>query len=200
MGMDARIGAKFLRAGPGYGGSCFPKDTSALARIGQEHAVPMHIVETVIQVNEAVKRNMVDKLLDLCDGDFNGKKVAILGATFKPDTDDMRDAPSLTIVPALVGGGAKVRICDPQAEKEGAGLLPGVTWFETPYQAVRGCDLLVVLTEWNEFRGLDLKRIVKKMNTPHLADLRNVYDVRDVKRAGFTAWQTIGRAGHPKRE
>ena len=200
MGMDARIGPKFLQAGPGYGGSCFPKDTSALARIGQEHAVPMQIVETVIQVNDAVKRSMIDKLSDLVDGDFNGKKIAILGATFKPDTDDMRDAPSLTIVPALVGGGAKVRICDPQGEKEGAALLPGATWFENPYQAVQGCDLLVLLTEWNEFRALDLKRVVKKMSTPHLADLRNVYDIKDIRRAGFTAWQVIGRMGHPKPE
>lgn len=198
MGMDARIGPKFLQAGPGYGGSCFPKDTSALARIGQDHARPMQIVETVIQVNEAVKRSMVDKLLDLCDENFNGKKVAIFGATFKPDTDDMRDAPSLTIVPALVGAGAKVRICDPQGQKEGEELLPGATWHENPYQAVQGCDLLVVLTEWNEFRGLDLKKVVKKMNTPHLADLRNIYDEKDVKRAGFTALQPVGRQGFRK--
>lgn len=115
IGLDGRIGNKFLHAGPGYGGSCFPKDTKALARIGQEHAVPMQITETVIKVNEEIKRRMIDKLLDLCDGSFNGKTVAVLGVTFKPNTDDMRDAPSLTIIPAMVGGGAKVRVVDPQA-------------------------------------------------------------------------------------
>jgi UDPglucose 6-dehydrogenase len=125
MGLDGRIGNKFLHAGPGYGGSCFPKDTSALARIGQEHAVPQSIVETVIRVNEGVKTRMIEKLRDLCDGSFNGKTIAVLGVTFKPNTDDMRDAPSLTIVPALVGGGAKVRVVDPQGEREGEALLPG---------------------------------------------------------------------------
>jgi UDPglucose 6-dehydrogenase len=132
MGLDGRIGNKFLHAGPGYGGSCFPKDTSALARIGQEHAVPQSIVETVIRVNEGVKTRMIEKLRDLCDGSFNGKTIAVLGVTFKPNTDDMRDAPSLTIVPALVGGGAKVRVVDPQGEREGKALLPGVHWLTTP--------------------------------------------------------------------
>jgi len=194
MGLDGRIGNKFLHAGPGYGGSCFPKDTKALARIGQEHAVPMQITEAVIKVNEEVKRRMVDKLLDLCGGSFNGKVIAVLGVTFKPNTDDMRDAPSLTIVPALVGGGAKVRVADPQGRHEGEALLPGVNWVDDAYKAARNADLVVILTEWNEFRGLDLKRIAKHMATPRMADLRNIYSTKDAKRAGFDAYISIGRS------
>jgi len=194
MGLDGRIGNKFLHAGPGYGGSCFPKDTKALARIGQEHAAPMQITETVIKVNEETKRRMIDKLLDLCDGSFNGKLIAVLGVTFKPNTDDMRDAPSLSIVPALVGGGAKVRVTDPQGRHEGEALLPGVNWVEDAYKAARNADLVVILTEWNEFRGLDLKKIARHMNTPRLADLRNIYSVKDAKRAGFERYDSIGRA------
>jgi UDPglucose 6-dehydrogenase len=193
MGLDGRIGNKFLHAGPGYGGSCFPKDTKALARIGQDHAVPMQITETVIKVNEETKRRMIDKLLDLCDGSFNGKLIAVLGVTFKPNTDDMRDAPALSIVPALVGGGAKVRVTDPQGRHEGEALLPGVNWVENAYKAARNADLVVILTEWNEFRGLDLKKIARHMATPRLADLRNIYSVKDAKRAGFEAYDSIGR-------
>ncbi|SMX26491.1 UDP-glucose 6-dehydrogenase TuaD [Pelagimonas phthalicica] len=195
MGMDGRIGNKFLHAGPGYGGSCFPKDTKALARIGQEYASPMQITEAVIKVNEEVKRRMIDKLLDLCGGSFNGKTVAVLGVTFKPNTDDMRDAPSLTIVPALVGGGAKVRAVDPQGQHEGEALLPGVNWVDDPYKASQNADLLVILTEWNEFRALDLSKIAGKMATAHMADLRNVYSPKDAKRAGFAAYESIGREG-----
>jgi UDPglucose 6-dehydrogenase len=193
MGLDGRIGNKFLHAGPGYGGSCFPKDTKALARIGQDNAAPMRIVETVISVNENIKRRMVEKLEDLLDGSFNGKTVAVLGATFKPDTDDMRDAPSLTIVPALVGGGAKVRVTDPQGLKEGEALLPGVKWVDNAYQAAQGADAVVILTEWNEFRALDLKKLANKMNTAQMADLRNIYSATEAKRAGFTAYVGVGR-------
>lgn len=193
MGLDGRIGNKFLHAGPGYGGSCFPKGTKALARLGQEHAVPMPITEAVIKVNEEVKRRMVDKLLDLCDGSFNGKVIAVLGVTFKPNTDDMRDAPSLTIIPALVGEGAKVRVTDPQGHHEGEGLLPSVNWVDDAYKAARNANLVVILTEWNEFRGLDLKRMAKHMATPRMADLRNIYSNRDAKRAGFDAYISIGR-------
>ena len=196
MGLDGRIGNKFLHAGPGYGGSCFPKDTKALARIGQEHASPMLITEAVIKINEDVKRRMIDKLLDLCGGSFNGKTVAVLGVTFKPNTDDMRDAPALTIVPALVGGGAKVRACDPQGRYEGEALLPGIGWSEDPYAAAEGADLLVILTEWNEFRALDLKRIAGAMTTARMADLRNVYSASDAEAAGFAAYDSIGRAGY----
>ena len=196
MGMDGRIGNKFLHAGPGYGGSCFPKDTSALARIGQEHAVPMQITETVMRVNEGIKARMIEKLRDLCEGSFNGKTVAVLGVTFKPNTDDMRDAPSLTIVPALVGGGAKVRVVDPQGVREGEALLPGVNWVEDPYKAVQNADAVVILTEWNEFRALDLKKMAKKMATARMADLRNIYSAKDAKRAGFLAYASIGRQGY----
>ncbi|MEI4264124.1 UDP-glucose dehydrogenase family protein [Roseovarius sp. D0-M9] len=193
IGMDGRIGNKFLHAGPGYGGSCFPKDTSALARIGQEHGQPMQITEAVIKVNEEVKRRMIAKLLDLCGDSFNGKRVGVLGVTFKPNTDDMRAAPSLTIVPALVGGGAKVRVSDPQGRREGEALLPGVEWVNDAYAAAKDADLLVVLTEWNEFRALDLKRIAKSMNTSRMADLRNIYTAKDAKEAGFEAYVSVGR-------
>jgi UDPglucose 6-dehydrogenase len=195
IGLDGRIGNKFLHAGPGYGGSCFPKDTSALARIGQEHAVPMQITETVIRVNEGVKSRMVEKLRDLADGTFNGKTVAVLGVTFKPNTDDMRDAPSLTIVPALVGGGATVRVVDPEGRREGEALLPGVEWVEDPYAAVEGAEALVILTEWNEFRALDLSRMAGSMKAARMADLRNIYSVEDAEKAGFEAYVSIGRTG-----
>jgi UDPglucose 6-dehydrogenase len=193
IGMDGRIGDKFLHAGPGYGGSCFPKDTKALARIGQDHASPMQIVETVIKVNEEVKRRMIDKIVDLCGGSLRDKTIAVLGVTFKPNTDDMRDAPSLTIIPALVGAGAKVRISDPQGRHEGEALLPGVKWVENPYQAANDADLVVLLTEWNEFRGLDLAKLARKMATPQMADLRNVYDPTEVREAGFLAYVGVGR-------
>ena len=193
IGMDGRIGDKFLHAGPGYGGSCFPKDTRALARIGQEHAAPMQIVETVIKVNDEVKRRMIDKIVDLCGGSLRDRTIAVLGVTFKPNTDDMRDAPSLTIIPALVGAGAKVRVSDPQGRHEGEALLPGVKWVENPYQAANDADLVVLLTEWNEFRGLDLAKLARKMATPQMADLRNVYDPAEVREAGFTAYVGVGR-------
>ncbi|MGY9038345.1 MAG: UDP-glucose dehydrogenase family protein [Rhodobacterales bacterium] len=195
MGLDGRIGDKFLHAGPGYGGSCFPKDTQALARMGQDHATPMQLTETVIKVNDQVKRRMIDKIVDLCGGAVNGKVITVLGVTFKPNTDDMRDSPSLTIVPWLVGNGAKVRVVDPQGKREGEGLLPGVAWNEDAYQATQNADAVVILTEWNEFRALDLKRMAKRMTTPVMADLRNIYTPRDVKQAGFTAYVSIGREG-----
>ena len=193
MGLDGRIGNKFLHAGPGYGGSCFPKDTSALARIGQEHASPIHIVEAVINVNEAVKRRMIDKIVDLCGGSVNGKTIAVLGVTFKPNTDDMRDAPSLTIVPALVGAGAKVRVTDPQGRREGEHLLPGVTWVDDAYAAADGADAVVILTEWNEFRALDLRRLAGKGGARVMTDLRNVYNREDALKAGFAAYEGVGR-------
>ncbi|SFS87162.1 UDP-glucose dehydrogenase [Sulfitobacter marinus] len=196
MGLDNRIGSKFLHAGPGYGGSCFPKDTQALARMGQDHAVPMQLTETVIKVNDEVKRRMVDKVVDICGGSVNGKTIAVLGVTFKPNTDDMRDAPSLTIVPQLVGNGAKVRVVDPQGKHEGEALLPGVSWLDDVYQAAQDADALVILTEWNEFRALDLKRMAERMSTPVMADLRNIYSPKDAENAGFSAYVSIGRAGY----
>ncbi|MEL7803393.1 UDP-glucose/GDP-mannose dehydrogenase family protein [Sulfitobacter pontiacus] len=195
MGLDGRIGDKFLHAGPGYGGSCFPKDTQALARMGQDHATPMQLTETVIKVNDQVKRRMIDKIVDLCGGSVNGKVITVLGVTFKPNTDDMRDSPSLTIVPWLVGNGAKVRVVDPQGKREGEGLLPSVVWNEDVYEATQNAEAVIILTEWNEFRALDLKRMAKRMTTPVMADLRNIYTLKDVKQAGFTAYVSIGREG-----
>ncbi len=192
MGMDNRIGGKFLHAGPGYGGSCFPKDTKALARIGQEHASPIKIIETVIAINDERKRQMVDKVMYLCGDKVKGKKIAILGVTFKPNTDDMRDSPSLTIVPALVGAGADVHVVDPQGRKEGEELLSSVTWDEDPYDAAKGADAIVVLTEWNEFRALPPPPLADSMKTPKMADLRNIYDPEEAKEAGLD-YVSIGR-------
>ena len=193
MGLDGRIGNKFLHAGPGYGGSCFPKDTTALARIGQEHGLPMQITETVIKVNDEIKRRMIGKVVDLCGGSVNGKTVAVLGVTFKPNTDDMREAPALTIIPALVGGGARVRVVDPQGRREGEALLPGVQWLDDPYKAAQKADAVVLLTEWNEFRALDLPRLAAAMAHARMADLRNIYSAPDAERAGFEAYVAVGR-------
>ena len=193
MGLDGRIGNKFLHAGPGYGGSCFPKDTRALARMGQDHAAPVHLVEAAIQVNDDIKRRMIDKIVDLCGGSVNGKTIAVLGVTFKPNTDDMREAPSLTIVPWLVGNGAKVRVTDPKGRSEGEALLPGVTWVEDAYAAAQDADAVVILTEWNEFRALDLDRLAGRMANPLMADLRNIYAVKDARKAGFRAYVSVGR-------
>lgn len=195
MGLDGRIGSKFLHAGPGYGGSCFPKDTKALARMGQDHSIPMQLTATVIKVNDEVKRRMIDKVVDICGGSVNGKTITALGVTFKPNTDDMRDSPSLTIVPSLVGNGAKIRVVDPQGRREGEELLPGVTWYEDVYEAAANADAIVILTEWNEFRALDLERIAHGMETPVMADLRNIYSPLDAKTAGFTSYVSIGRGG-----
>jgi len=193
IGLDGRIGSKFLHAGPGYGGSCFPKDTMALARIGQEHAVPQRITETVIAVNDGVKRRMIEKALNLCGGSVAESKIAVLGVTFKPNTDDMREAPSLTIVPAMIGAGAKVHIVDPQGRREGEALLPGIIWEEDAYSAASGADLLIVLTEWNEYRALDLAKLAQAMRTPRMADFRNIYDREAVMSAGFMAYEGVGR-------
>jgi UDPglucose 6-dehydrogenase len=193
IGLDGRIGNKFLHAGPGYGGSCFPKDTAALARIGQEHAHPMQITETVIRVNDEVKKRMTEKIREACDDRFNGKTVAILGVTFKPNTDDMRDAPSLTIVPALIGGGAKVRVVDPQGKSEGEALLPGVEWSDDPYAAAKDADVVVLLTEWNEFRALNLAELAGAMTTARMVDLRNIYSENTVLKSGFETYVGVGR-------
>ena len=196
MGLDGRIGNKFLHAGPGYGGSCFPKDTQALARIGQEHGLPMQITETVIKVNAEMRRRMVEKVTDMLDGRLAGKTIAVLGVTFKPNTDDMREAPSLTVIPALIGAGARVRAVDPQGHREASELLPGVHWFDDAYKAAQNADAVVILTEWNEFRALDLKRLARRMAFPTLADLRNIYSSRDARRAGFQRYVSVGRADY----
>ena len=193
MGLDGRIGNKFLHAGPGYGGSCFPKDTLAFARTGQEMGSPMKITETVIRVNDEIKARMVSKIIGLCGGNVAGKTIVILGVTFKPNTDDMRDAPSLTIVPALIDLGAAVRVVDPQGFREGQHLLPGVTWVVNPYEAATGADAVVVLTEWNEFRALDLAEMAGKMTTARMADLRNIYSASAATEAGFVTYTAVGR-------
>ena len=193
MGLDGRIGNKFLHAGPGYGGSCFPKDTHALARIGQEYGAPQRLTEAVISVNEGIKRRMIDKIVDLCGGSVNGKILCVLGVTFKPDTDDMREAPSLTIIPALIGAGAEVRVVDPHGRREGEPLLPGVRWLTDPYAAAQDGDAVILLTEWNEFRALDLVRMSRAMACARMADLRNVYNRADVLAAGFETYEGVGR-------
>ncbi|PWC30929.1 UDP-glucose/GDP-mannose dehydrogenase family protein [Azospirillum sp. TSO22-1] len=192
MGLDGRIGRKFLHAGPGYGGSCFPKDTLALVRTGQDHDSPVRIVETVVDVNDKRKKAMAQRVIDACGGSLAGRTVAILGVSFKPNTDDMRDAPSLDIIPALQTAGASVRAFDPAGMHEAAKLLPGVTWCEDSYQALDGADCVAILTEWNEFRALDLKRVKALLKRPVMIDLRNVYSPADMAAAGFT-YTSIGR-------
>ena len=193
IGLDNRIGPKFLNAGPGYGGSCFPKDTRAFARIGQEYFTPQRIVETVIASNEKIKQSMITKIIAACGGSVAGLKIAVLGVTFKPDTNDMRDAPSLIIIPGLVGAGAKVVASDPESHKEGHGLLPGVSeWVDDAYEAAEGANAVVLLTEWDRFRGLDLEKLGSVMRNRRLIDLRNVYSHEEATKAGFN-YVSVGR-------
>ena len=193
MGLDGRIGKKFLHAGPGYGGSCFPKDTVALVRTAQEFGAPARLVETVVQVNDRRKGAMASRVMTAAGGSVRGKSIGVLGVAFKPNTDDMREAPSLAIVPALQDAGATVRAFDPAAMREAAPLLPGVTWCADPYEVAQGADVLVLITEWNEFRALDLERIGAVMRAKVFVDLRNVYDPAEVREAGF-AYSSIGRS------
>jgi UDPglucose 6-dehydrogenase len=193
MGLDNRIGNKFLHAGPGYGGSCFPKDTRALARIGQEAAVPMQIVETVIKVNEEVKRRMIDKIVDLCEGTLNGRTIAVLGRDLQ--AEHRRHARGAVADHRARARrrrrqGARGRSARPARGRDAAARR---AWHDDPYKAAQNADAVVILTEWNEFRALDLKRLARKMATPRLADLRNVYSARDAKRAGFSTYESIGR-------
>jgi UDPglucose 6-dehydrogenase len=192
MGLDGRIGKKFLHAGPGYGGSCFPKDTIALVRTAQEYGSPARLVETVVQVNDTRKGAMASRVMTACGGSVRGKTVGVLGVAFKPNTDDMRDAPSLAIVPALQDAGATVRAYDPAAMHEAGPLLPGVHWCTDAYDVAVGADVLVIITEWNEFRALDLDRVGASMTQKVLVDLRNVYRAEDVRAQGFR-YTSIGR-------
>jgi len=192
MGLDGRIGKKFLHAGPGYGGSCFPKDTIALVRTAQEYGSPARLVETVVQVNDTRKGAMASRVIAACGGSVRGKTVGVLGVAFKPNTDDMRDAPSMAIVPALQDAGATVRAYDPAAMHEAGPLLPGVQWCTDAYDAAAGADVLVIITEWNEFRALDLDRVGASMKQKVLVDLRNVYRAEDVRAQGFR-YTSIGR-------
>jgi len=192
MGLDGRIGSKFLHAGPGFGGSCFPKDASALVAIGQRYGAPTRIVETVISVNSARKSAMVQKIVAACGGTVRGKRLAVLGLAFKPNTDDMREAPSLSILPVLVAEGADVRAYDPAAMAEARKLLPEVTTEADPYACIEGADALVILTEWDQFRALDLDRVRTILRKPVVIDLRNVYKPSDMAARGFT-YVSIGR-------
>jgi UDPglucose 6-dehydrogenase len=193
IGLDGRIGRKFLHAGAGYGGSCFPKDTLALAKTAQDFGAPLKLVETTIAVNDARKKSMAGRVVKACGGSVQGKTVAVLGLTFKPNTDDMRDAPSLDIVPALVKAGATVRVYDPEGMKEARKLLNGVAWCENAYDAMTDADCLVIVTEWNEFRALDVNRMRQLLRRKLIVDLRNVYNPADMAAQGFT-YHSIGRA------
>ncbi|TBV82237.1 MAG: UDP-glucose/GDP-mannose dehydrogenase family protein [Desulfobulbaceae bacterium] len=187
IGLDGRIGKKFLHPGPGYGGSCFPKDTIALLRTVQEYGVSARIVEAAVEVNAAQKARMVKKIREAVGGCEVGKTIGVLGLTFKPETDDMREAPSLTILPALIEKGARIIAHDPQGMQEAAKYLPPETEFaDNPYQVCRGADALVLMTEWNQYRALDLKRVQSSMKTPVFIDLRNVYEPARLREMGFS--------------
>jgi UDPglucose 6-dehydrogenase len=186
IGMDNRIGSKFLHAGPGYGGSCFPKDTLALMKTADDAESPLRIVEATVQVNDARKRAMGRKVIKAMGGDVRGKTVAILGLTFKPNTDDMRDAPSIAVIQTLQDAGATVKAYDPEGVEQASKMLTDVTFSESPYAAADGADALVIVTEWDEFRALDLGRMKSLLTTPLLVDLRNIYPQEEAEKAGFT--------------
>ena len=192
IGLDGRIGRKFLHPGPGYGGSCFPKDTLALVRTAREAERPLRIVESVVEINDGRKKRMADKVIEHCGGSVAGKTIAVLGVTFKPNTDDMREAPSLDILPALQMAGATVRAFDPEGMAEAKALLEGVVWCDDAYETMTDADALVIITEWNEFRALDIERIKQTMRAPVMVDLRNIYDPEEMAAAGF-AYVSIGR-------
>ena len=185
IGMDRRIGGKFLHAGPGFGGSCFPKDTSALSVIARQYSSPTRIVDTVIEVNRLQRLSMIPKIEKLVGGELAGKHVAVLGLAFKPETDDMRDAPSVDIVRGLIERGATVVAYDPAAMSEAEGMLPDVQFAANEYEAANGADALVFVTEWNQFRALDMNRIRQSMRVPRIADLRNIYTPSDMREIGF---------------
>jgi UDPglucose 6-dehydrogenase len=192
IGLDNRIGSKFLHAGPGFGGSCFPKDTRALIKIAQDHDVQLRIVEAVLGVNDIRKRAMARKVVRLAGGSLRGKTVAVLGLTFKPDTDDMREAPSIPLVEGLLDMGAKVRAHDPAGMEQARKELPDIEYCDDPYVCVRGADALVIITEWAQFRALDLSRLKREMAKPVVIDLRNIYRPEDMAALGFT-YEGIGR-------
>ena len=192
IGLDGRIGRYFLHAGPGFGGSCFPKDTAAFVRIAEEAGAPSEIVEAVLRRNTARKAAMVDKIVQACGGSVAGKTIAVLGVTFKPNTDDVRESPSLVILPGLIEQGAIARPFDPAGMEEARTLLGGVVWCDDSYDAMTGADALVILTEWNEFRALDLGRARGLLRTPLIVDLRNVYEPSEVAGAGIR-YVSVGR-------
>jgi UDPglucose 6-dehydrogenase len=193
IGLDKRIGSKFLHAGPGYGGSCFPKDTLALIKTAQDCESPVRIVETVAMVNEQRKRSMGRKVIATCGGSVRGKRIGLLGLTFKPNTDDMRDAPSIAIITSLQDAGARVVAFDPEGIEQAKLVLNDVEYAKDPYACAEGVDALVLVTEWESFRALDLKRLRAKMKTPVFVDLRNVYPDDELRDAGFT-FSAVGRS------
>jgi len=192
IGLDGRIGRKFLHAGPGFGGSCFPKDCLALVRTAQEAGAPLRVVETVVAGNDRRKNRMAERVVSALGGSVKDKTIACLGLTFKPNTDDMRDSPSLAIVPALIEAGANVRAFDPEGMNEAKKLLSGLTFCANAYEAMEGAHALVIVTEWNEFRALDLERVRTLLETPVIVDLRNIYKPADMAEAGFS-YYSIGR-------
>ncbi len=192
MGLDGRIGSKFLHAGPGFGGSCFPKDTLALAQIGQLYETPLSIVESVVSSNTQRQKDMAARVVAAAGGDIKGKRVGVLGIAFKPNTDDIREAPSLVIIPELQALGAEIAAHDPVAMDHARKALAGVEWCEDPYEVAKGADVLVIVTEWNEYRALQLDRIEELMKTPCLVDLRNIYKLPEMEETGFH-YVSIGR-------
>lgn len=192
IGLDGRIGAKFLHAGPGYGGSCFPKDTLALVKTAQDHDSPVRLVETTVAINDNRKRAMGRKVITAVGGDVRGRKVAVLGLTFKPNTDDMRDSPAIAIVQTLQDAGATVRGYDPEGMENARKVIDGLDYATDPYDAAADADALVIVTEWNEFRALDFARLKRTMSTPLLVDLRNIYRKDEVTRHGFE-YASVGR-------
>ena len=193
IGMDNRIGSKFLHPGPGFGGSCFPKDTVAIMKTSHDYDSPLRIIETVVAVNEQRKRGMAKKVIAACGGSVRDKSIAVLGLSFKPNTDDMRDAPSIALVTALEDAGAKVRAYDPAAMEQAKPLMPNVTFCDDAYACAQGAEALVIVTEWDAFRALDLDRLKQVMAAPVMVDLRNVYRPEELRRRGFK-YASIGRA------
>ncbi|HEV7321098.1 MAG TPA: UDP-glucose 6-dehydrogenase [Ensifer sp.] len=193
IGLDGRIGSKFLHAGPGYGGSCFPKDTLALVKTAQDHDSPVRLVETTVAVNDNRKRAMGRKVIAATGGDVRGRKIAILGLTFKPNTDDMRDSPAIAIVQTLKDAGAHVVGYDPEGMENAKKIIDGIDYAGDPYEAANEADALVIVTEWNEFRALDFRRLKTVMKTPVLVDLRNIYRQDEVVKHGFT-YSSVGRS------
>jgi UDPglucose 6-dehydrogenase len=193
IGLDNRIGSKFLHAGPGYGGSCFPKDTLALVKTAQDAGSPVRLIEEVVEINDRRKSQMAKKIIAACGGSVSGKRVAVLGLAFKPNTDDMRDAPSLVIIPELQQAGATVAAYDPESIDVAKPLLPGTHFAGDAYACVEGADALVIITEWNAFRALDLRRIKTAMRSPIVVDLRNIYRPEEMRQMGFS-YHSIGRA------
>jgi UDPglucose 6-dehydrogenase len=193
IGLDNRVGSKFLHAGPGYGGSCFPKDTQALIKTAQDHGSPVRIVETVAAVNDQRKRAMGRKVLAACGGSVRGKTIAVLGLTFKPNTDDMRDSPAISVITALQDSGARINVFDPEGMEQARLHLDGLAYCGDPYACCKGAAALVIITEWDAFRALDLDRVKTLLAAPILIDLRNIYDPEEVRRQGFTYF-SVGRA------